>query len=94
MTKAIRIHKTGGPEVLAWEDIEVPAPGPGEALVRQTAAGLNFIDTYQRSGLYPVKLPAIMGNEGAGVVEAVGAGVTEVKTGDRVAYHSAAGAYA
>ncbi len=94
MTKAIRIHKTGGHEVLAWEDIEVPAPGPGEALVRQTAVGLNFIDTYQRSGLYPVKLPAIMGNEGAGVVEAVGAGVTEVKTGYRVAYHSAAGAYA
>ena len=94
MTKAIRIHKTGGPEVLAWEDIEVPAPGPGEALVRQTAAGLNFIDTYQRSGLYPVKLPAIMGNEGAGVVEAVGTGVTELKVGDRVAYHSAAGAYA
>ena len=57
MTKAIRIHKTGGPEVLAWEDIEVPAPGPGEALVRQTAAGLNFIDTYQRSGLY--KLPVM-----------------------------------
>ncbi len=94
MTKAIRIHKTGGPEVLAWEDVEVPAPGPGEALVRQTAAGLNFIDTYQRSGLYPVKLPAIMGNEGAGVVEAVGTGVTELKVGDRVAYHSAAGAYA
>ncbi len=94
MTKAIRIHETGGPDVLKWEDVDVPAPGKGEALVRQTAAGLNFIDTYQRSGLYPIKLPAIMGNEGAGVVEAVGEGVTEVQPGDRVAYHSAPGAYA
>ena len=94
MTKAIRIHETGGPDVLKWEDVDVPAPGAGEALVRQTAAGLNFIDTYQRSGLYPIALPAIMGNEGAGVVEAVGDGVTEVKPGDRVAYHSAPGAYA
>ena len=94
MTKAIRIHQTGGPDVLKWEDVDVPAPGVGEALVRQTAAGLNFIDTYQRSGLYPIALPAIMGNEGAGVVEVVGEGVTEVKQGDRVAYHSAPGAYA
>jgi NADPH2:quinone reductase len=94
MTKAIRVHETGGPDVLTWEDVDVPAPGAGEALVRQTAAGLNFIDTYQRSGLYPIALPAIMGNEGAGVVEAVGDGVTEVKPGDRVAYHSAPGAYA
>ena len=94
MTKAIRVHETGGPDVLKWEDVDVPAPGTGEALVRQTAAGLNFIDTYQRSGLYPIALPAIMGNEGAGVVEAVGDGVTEVKPGDRVAYHSAPGAYA
>lgn len=94
MTKAIRVHETGGPDVLKWEDVDVPAPGAGEALVRQTAAGLNFIDTYQRSGLYPIALPAIMGNEGAGVVEAVGDGVTEVKPGDRVAYHSAPGAYA
>ena len=94
MTKAICVHETGGPDVLRWEDVEVPAPGAGEALVRQTAAGLNFIDTYQRSGLYPIALPAIMGNEGAGVVEAVGDGVTEVKLGDRVAYHSAPGAYA
>lgn len=94
MTKAIRVHETGGPDVLKWEDVDVPAPGAGEALVRQTAAGLNFIDTYQRSGLYPIALPAIMGNEGAGVVDAVGDGVTEVKPGDRVAYHSAPGAYA
>lgn len=94
MTKAIRVYEAGGPEVLKWEDVDVPAPGAGEALVRQTAAGLNFIDTYQRSGLYPMALPAIMGNEGAGVVEAVGEGVTEVQPGDRVAYHSAPGAYA
>jgi len=94
MTKAIRVYEAGGPEVLKWEDVDVAAPGAGEALVRQTAAGLNFIDTYQRSGLYPMTLPAIMGNEGAGVVEAVGAGVTEVQPGDRVAYHSAPGAYA
>ena len=94
MTKAIRVHETGGPDVLKWEDVNVPEPGAGEALVRQTAAGLNFIDTYQRSGLYPIALPAIMGNEGAGVIEAVGDGVTEVKPGDRVAYHSAPGAYA
>ena len=94
MTKAICVHETGGPDVLKWEDVDVPEPGAGEALVRQTAAGLNFIDTYQRSGLYPIALPAIMGNEGAGVIEAVGDGVTEVKPGDRVAYHSAPGAYA
>ena len=94
MTKAIRVYEAGGPEVLKWEDVDVAAPGAGEALVRQTAAGLNFIDTYQRSGLYPMTLPAIMGNEGAGVVEAVGEGVTEVQPGDRVAYHSAPGAYA
>jgi len=94
MTKAIRIHETGGPEVLKWEDVDVPQPGPGEALVRQTAVGLNFIDTYVRTGLYPVSLPAVVGQEGAGVVEAVGDGVTEVKPGDRVAYHSAQGSYA
>ncbi len=94
MTKAIRIHKTGGPDVLQWDDISVGKPGKGEALVRQTAAGLNYIDTYQRSGLYPVPLPTVLGSEGAGVVEAVGEGVTDVKVGDRVAYHSALGAYA
>ena len=95
MVKAIRIHKTGGPEVLTWEDVDVPAPKQGEALVRHTAIGLNYIDTYQRSGLYPLPLPTSLGGEGAGVVEAVGPGVTEVAVGDRVAYGNAPpGAYA
>ncbi len=94
MAKAIRFHKTGGPEVLAWEDVDVPPPGPGEARVKQTAVGLNYIDTYFRSGLYPAQLPSGLGNEGAGVVEAVGSGVTVVKPGDRVAYAGALGAYA
>src|SRR5882672_10355822 len=74
MPKAIRIHQQGGPEVLKWEDVQVGDPGPGEARVRHKACGLNFLDVYQRSGLYKIALPAGMGNEGAGVVEAVGAG--------------------
>jgi NADPH:quinone reductase len=86
MAHAIRIHKTGGPEVLQWEEVEVPKPGPGEVLIRQKAVGLNYIDTYHRSGLYPVKMPSGLGTEGAGVVEAVGPGVTEFKPDDRVAY--------
>jgi len=86
MVKAIRFHRTGGPEVLQLEEVELPAPGPGEALVRHSAIGVNFIDTYQRSGLYPVPLPSGAGNEGAGIVEAVGPGVTQVRPGDRVAY--------
>lgn len=86
MPYAIRIHKTGGPEVLQWEEVAVGDPGPGEARVRQTAIGLNYIDTYQRSGLYKLSLPSGIGGEGAGVVEAVGAGVTDIKAGDRVAY--------
>ncbi|MBI3452307.1 MAG: quinone oxidoreductase [Rhodospirillales bacterium] len=95
MTKAIRIHKTGGPEVLQWEDVDVPPPGQGEARIRHTAIGLNFIDTYHRSGLYPVALPTAIGSEGAGIVEAVGPGVSELKAGDRVAYGNAPiGAYA
>ncbi|MBM3502628.1 MAG: quinone oxidoreductase [Alphaproteobacteria bacterium] len=94
MTKAIRIHRTGGPEVLAWDDVTVDHPGPGQALIRHTAIGLNYLDTYQRSGLYPIPLPTILGSEGAGVVEAVGEGVTGLKPGDRVAYHSALGSYA
>ena len=95
MTKAIRIHKTGGPEVMQWEDVEVPAPGPGQARIRHTAVGLNYVDTYNRSGLYPVQLPAILGSEGAGVVEAVGPGVSDIKVGDRVAYGNAPmGSYA
>jgi NADPH2:quinone reductase len=93
MPKAIRIHETGGPEVLRWEEVEVGRPGPGEALLRQTAVGLNFIDTYHRTGLYPLPLPAVLGMEGAGVVEEVGAGVSEVKPGDRVAYAGVLGAY-
>ena len=86
MTRAIRFHKTGGPEVLQWEEVEVGKPGPGEARVRNTAVGLNYFDTYFRSGLYPTTLPSGLGAEGAGVVEEVGPGVTDVKPGDRVAY--------
>ena len=86
MPYAIRIHQTGGPEALTWEAVDVPAPAAGEATVRHHAVGLNFIDTYHRTGLYPLPLPSGVGLEGAGVVEAVGAGVTEVKVGDRVAY--------
>ena len=94
MTHAIRIHETGGPEVLRWDEVEVGRPGPGEARVRHTAIGLNFIDTYHRSGLYPLPLPAVPGSEGAGVVTDVGPGVTEVTPGDRVAYAGPVGAYA
>jgi NADPH2:quinone reductase len=85
MAQAIRFHKTGGPEVLAWEEIDVAAPGPGEVRMRNTAIGVNFIDTYQRSGLYPIALPSGLGTESAGVVEAVGAGVDWLAPGDRVA---------
>ena len=94
MTKAVRFHKTGGPEVLQLEDVQVGEPGQGQARIRHTAIGVNFIDTYQRSGLYPMQLPATAGNEGAGVVEAVGPGVTLVKPGDRVAYTGQVGSYA
>src|SRR5690606_29453303 len=86
MAKAIRFHKTGGPEVLQLEDVTVGDPGPGQVRLRHTAIGLNFIDTYHRSGLYPLPLPSGLGSEGAGVVEAVGSGVTGLKEGDRVAY--------
>jgi NADPH2:quinone reductase len=86
MPKAIRFHKPGGPEVLVYEDVAVGDPGPNEARVRHTAIGLNFIDTYHRSGLYPLPLPSGVGSEAAGVVEAVGPGVTWVKPGDRVGY--------
>ena len=96
MTKAIRMHQTGGPEVLAWEDVEVGDPGPGEARVRHTAVGLNFIDCYFRSGTYPAPaLPLVLGFEAAGIVEAVGAGVDTLEPGDRVAYATGPiGAYA
>lgn len=95
-THAVRFHSTGGPDVLRWEEVPLDPPGPGEALIRHTAIGLNFHDTYVRSGLYPVpELPAVPGVEGAGVVEAVGQGVVEVRVGERVAYASAKlGAYA
>ena len=86
MPKAIRITATGGPEVLRWEDVEVGEPGEGQARVRHTAVGVNYIDTYHRSGLYPIPLPNGLGGEAAGVVEAVGPGVTVVRPGDRVAY--------
>jgi NADPH2:quinone reductase len=86
MTHAIRIHKTGGPEVLQWEEVSVPQPGPAECLIRHKAVGLNYIDTYHRSGLYPVPMPSGIGLEAAGVVEAVGSAVTDLKVGDRVAY--------
>jgi NADPH:quinone reductase len=93
--KAIRFARTGGPEVLALEDIDLPAPRADEVRVRHTAIGVNFIDTYQRSGLYPVSLPSGIGLEGAGVVEAVGEGVTAFQKGDRVAYCTGPlGAYA
>lgn len=86
MPKAIRIHKAGGPEVLQWEDVTVGDPGPGEARVRHHAVGLNYTDVYHRIGLYPLSSPSGLGLEAAGVVEAVGAGVINVKPGDRVAY--------
>jgi NADPH2:quinone reductase len=85
MAQAIRFHATGGPEVLKWESVDVAAPGPGEVRVRNTAIGVNFIDTYQRSGLYPLTLPSGLGTEAAGIVEAVGAGVQALSPGDRVA---------
>ncbi|WP_283744474.1 quinone oxidoreductase [Sideroxydans sp. CL21] len=94
MPHAIRIHQTGGPEVLKWEEIEVGSPAPGQVKLKQTVVGLNYIDVYHRTGLYPVPLPAILGTEGAGVVEAVGEGVTHLKAGDRVAYASVIGSYA
>ncbi len=95
MTKAIRIHKNGGPEVLSWEDVEVPAPGADDIRLRHTAIGLNFIDIYHRQGLYPLNLPIVLGTEGAGVVEAVGSNVTDLRVGQRVAYAGGQmGAYA
>jgi NADPH2:quinone reductase len=95
MPRAIRIHQTGGPEVLQIEEITVGAPGAGQARIRQSAIGINYIDTYHRTGLYPLPLPTGIGLEGAGVVEAVGAEVTDLEAGDRVAYAGGpVGAYA
>jgi len=94
MNHAIRVHEYGGPEKMVWEDVPRPDPKPGEALVRQEAIGLNYIDVYFRTGLYKApSLPVTIGMEGAGVVEAVGDGVTDIKPGDRVAYAGALGAY-
>jgi len=94
MPHAIRFHKAGGPEVLQWEEVPVGKPGPGEARVRHSAIGLNYVDTYIRSGLYPAQLPSGLGAEAAGIVEEVGPGVSDIKAGDRVAYgNSPVGAY-
>jgi NADPH:quinone reductase len=93
MAKAVRFHKQGGPEVLQLDEIQVGEPGPGQARIRHTAIGVNFVDTYQRSGLYPMQMPAVAGNEGAGVVEAVGSGVTDLKAGERIAYTGLPGSY-
>ena len=93
MAKAVRYHKQGGPEVLQFDEIPVGEPGPGQARVRHVAIGVNFVDTYQRSGLYPMQVPAVAGNEGAGVVEAVGPGVSNVRAGDRVTYTGLPGSY-
>jgi NADPH:quinone reductase len=96
MVAAVRVHKTGGPEVLTYEDIDIPGPGPGQVRLRQHAAGVNFVDTYFRAGMYPspVGMPFVSGNEGAGEVIAVGPGVTDLKVGDRVGYVVPLGAYA
>jgi NADPH2:quinone reductase len=94
MTHAIRIHRPGGPEALVWDEIQVGSPGPGQVRLRHTAVGLNFIDVYHRTGLYPLPLPLIIGSEGAGVVEELGPGVTGLQPGDRVAYAGVIGAYA
>jgi NADPH2:quinone reductase len=93
MPKGVRIHSLGGPEVLRWEEVAVPAPAAGEVQIRHRAVGLNFIDVYHRTGVYPIGLPAVIGSEAAGVVEAVGAGVSGFKPGDRVAYAPVIGAY-
>ncbi len=95
MVKTVRVHAYGGPEALVYEDFDPGTPGPGQARIRQTAVGLNYIDTYHRTGLYKLpSLPHALGVEGAGVVEAVGDGVTNVKPGDRICYGSILGAYA
>lgn len=94
MTHAIRIHKPGGPDVLVWEKIQIGAPGPGQVRLRHTAVGLNFIDVYHRTGLYPLPLPLIPGTEGAGVIEEIGPGVIGFAKGDRVAYAGVIGSYA
>src|SRR5436853_6913165 len=86
MVQAIRFAKTGGPEVLEWQPVDVGKPGPGQVRLKHSAVGLNYIDTYQRSGLYPMPLPSGLGSEAAGVIEEVGTGISGLKAGDRVAY--------
>src|SRR5258708_40164866 len=93
MVKAIRSPKRGGPEVRQLEEVQVGGPGPGQLRIRHPAIGVNCVDTYQRSGLYPMQVPAVAGNEAAGVVEAVGSGVSDLKKGDRVAYTGLPGSY-
>ncbi len=93
MAKAIRFHKQGGPEMLQLDDVQVGDPGEGQVRIRHTAIGVNFVDIYQRAGLYPMQTPAIAGNEGAGVVEAVGPKVKDLKKGDRIAYTGLPGSY-
>jgi NADPH2:quinone reductase len=93
MVHAIRVHQAGGPEVLQWEEVEVGEPGPKQVLLRQYAVGLNYIDVYHRTGLYPQQLPFTPGTEGAGTIEAVGNAVTDLKPGDRVAYAGPTGGY-
>jgi len=92
--EVIRIHKTGGPEEMRFETVDLPPPGPGQVRLRQTAIGLNFIDIYTRTGLYPTQTPAVLGVEAAGVIEALGEGVESLKVGDRVVYNGVPGAYA
>src|SRR5437588_6322975 len=96
MVAAVRVHKAGGPEVLTFEDVDVPAPGPGQVRVKQAAAGVNYIDTYFRAGAYPPPggYPFILGNEGSGDVIAIGSGVTDIKVGDRIAAGFPMGGYA
>jgi NADPH2:quinone reductase len=96
MVAAVRVHETGGPEVLTYEDVSLPAPGQGQVRIRNHAIGVNFIDTYFRMGMYPspTGLPFVAGNEGAGEVTAVGPGVSDLKVGDRIAYYTALGSYA
>ena len=93
MAKAVRYHKQGGPEVLQVDDVQVGDPGPGQVRIRHTAIGVNFVDTYQRSGLYPMQLPSIASNEAAGVVDAIGPGVKGLKKGDRITYTGLPGSY-
>src|ERR1700730_13576102 len=94
MPYAIRIHECGGPDKMRWEEVVLGEPGPGEVRVRNTAVGLNYIDTYHRSGLYPMQLPLTLGSEGAGVIEAVGPRVKDFQVGQRVAYAHPIGACA